>query len=74
VISQSIDPNSVVDEGRSIVLVVSSGKKAEEPVETTKILTIDLPAGERDVKVTVKKYQDGIEEIEYQRRHDADEG
>jgi serine/threonine protein kinase/beta-lactam-binding protein with PASTA domain len=79
VISQSIEPNSVVDDGSSIVLVISSGKKADEldqrePVERTVVLNIDLPAGQKDLKVTVKKYQDGVEEIEYQRRHDANEG
>ena len=43
-------------------------------MEGTKVLTINLPAGSKDVKVTVKKYQDGVEEIEYQMRHDAEEG
>ncbi|MBA1333793.1 MAG: Serine/threonine protein kinase PrkC, regulator of stationary phase [Firmicutes bacterium] len=75
VLSQSVAPNTLVEEGASIVLGVSSGKKKVEPVvEGTYILTVTLPQGEKNVKVTVKKYQDGVEETEYQRRHDADEG
>ena len=75
VIRQSIPPNTMVEKGASIGLWVSTGKKVvPQPVEGTKVLTINLPAGSKDVKVTVKKYQDGVEEIEYQMRHDADEG
>lgn len=77
IISQSIPPNTEVEEGASIGLWVSTGSKPPEPVqpaEGTKVLTINLPEGSRDVKVTVKKYQDGVEETEYQRRHDASEG
>jgi serine/threonine protein kinase len=76
IIRQSVPPNSVVEEGASIGLWVSTGKKVVEqpPTEGTKVLTINLPEGKNDVKVTVKKYQDGVEEIEYQMRHDADEG
>lgn len=75
VISQSVEENTMVEEGTSIILGVSSGKKKVEPVvEGTRIITVTLPQGEKDVKVTVKKYQDGVEDTEYQRRHDADEG
>lgn len=74
VLSQSIAPNSIVEEGTSIMLGVSSGSKVVEPVEKIHILTINLPQDGENIKVTVKKYQDGVEEIEYQRRHDADEG
>ncbi len=74
ILRQSLPPNSIVEEGASIGLWVSTGKKEAPPVEGTKILTINLPEGSKDVKVTVKKYQDGVEEIEYQMRHDADEG
>jgi len=77
IISQSIPPNTEVEEGASIGLWVSTGSEPPEPVqpvEGTKVLTINLPEGSRDVKVTVKKYQDGVEETEYQRRHDASEG
>ena len=75
VISQSIPPNTMVEEGASIGLWVSTGKKiVQPPAEGTKVLTINLPEGSKDVKVTVKKFQDGVEEIEYQMRHDADEG
>lgn len=75
VIRQSVPPNTVVEEGASIGLWVSTGKRIiETPVEGTKVLTINLPEGSRNVKVTVKKYQDNVEEIEYQMRHDADEG
>ncbi|NLO24818.1 MAG: Stk1 family PASTA domain-containing Ser/Thr kinase [Clostridiales bacterium] len=75
VIRQSIPPNTMVEEGASIGLWVSTGKKiVQPPSEGTKVLTINLPEGSKDVKVTVKKYQDGVEEIEYQMRHDADEG
>jgi len=79
VISQSVAPGSIVEEGTSIVISVSNGTEVvdqnpSEQVERTKILKIDLPEGEKNIKVTVKKYQDGIEEVEYQRRHDGDEG
>ncbi len=75
VISQSIPPNTVVEEGASIGLWVSTGKKEDPPplTEGTKMLTINLPEHSRNVKVTVKKYQGDTEEIEYQMRHDADE-
>lgn len=76
VISQSIPPNTVVEEGASIGLWVSTGKKEvpPAPLKGTKVLTINLPEHSKNVKVTVKKLQDGIEEIEYQMRHNADEG
>lgn len=79
VISQSISPGTKAEEGASINLEVSNGTEVvqEKPYEQavrTEILTINLPEGQEDVKVTVKKYQDGAEEIIYQRKHDWTEG
>ncbi len=79
VISQSIEPESLVEEGTSLVLGVSSGSEIVEEsppsqVEGSELLKIDLPENAENIKVTVKKYESGVEETVYQRRHDGDEG
>lgn len=79
VISQSIDSGSIVEEGTSIKLGISNGREVvnentSTQVEGTEMLKVELPEGEKNIKVTVKKYEDSTEEIVYQWKHDGDEG